>query len=195
VGDFSGEISGLPPLTFGAGRTAKAIASGGRESCAILSDDALKCWGAGSDGQLGQPHLFSAGTTPEQLVALPVINLGTGRQAKSVDLNVDHVCAVLDNGTLKCWGYGGSGQLGLGSTDSKGLNDGDMGDALPPVYLGGRLAHQVATGGNHTCAILDDGTVKCWGYNGEGELGLGDTRARGDSGGELAPDTTVDLSF
>ena len=61
-----------------------------------------------------------------------------------------------------------------------------MGATLPAVSLGaGRTALQISAGYVHTCARLDDGSVKCWGYNGEGELGLGDTQRRGDGPGEM----------
>ncbi|KAJ1472093.1 hypothetical protein T484DRAFT_1841694, partial [Baffinella frigidus] len=56
-----------------------------------------------------------------------------------------------------------------------------MGENLPAVDLGaGRTAVVVSAGYSHTCALLDDATVKCWGYNANGELGYGDTKHRGD---------------
>jgi alpha-tubulin suppressor-like RCC1 family protein len=61
-----------------------------------------------------------------------------------------------------------------------------MGAALPAVDLGpGRTALQLTAGGVHTCARLDDGSVKCWGLNDSGQLGLGDTQNRGDGPGEM----------
>jgi alpha-tubulin suppressor-like RCC1 family protein len=61
-----------------------------------------------------------------------------------------------------------------------------MGATLPPVDLGlGRTALQLTAGSAHTCARLDDGTVKCWGRNVEGQLGLGDNQDRGDGPGEM----------
>ena len=88
---------------------------------------------------------------------------------------------------MKCWGYNGDGELGLGDTTSRGDGwPGEMGDNLPAVDLGtGRTATAIAAGGNHTCALLDDATVKCWGFNGYGQLGLGDTVARGDEVGAM----------
>ncbi len=61
-----------------------------------------------------------------------------------------------------------------------------MSNRLPAVDLGlGRTALQVAVGNNHTCAILDDGSVKCWGDNSQGQLGLGDTQSRGAAAGQM----------
>ncbi len=116
-----------------------------------------------------------------------------GKKVKSIDAIETHACAILEDDTLKCWGTSDYGALGLGSTLLTNV-DGAPKD-FPAVYLGGRSAKQVATGRFHTCAILDDGTLKCWGYNAYGQLGLGDTKNRGDTGDKLGDDTTVDLTF
>jgi hypothetical protein len=82
-------------------------------------------------------------------------------------------CAVLQGGSLVCWGLGSSGQLGYDSTDNVG--DLDTPASVAPVNLGGHTAKAVATGSYHTCAILDDGSVRCWGFGGDGRLGYGNT--------------------
>ena len=74
-------------------------------------------------------------------------------------------------------GYNGNGQLGLGSTASKGDNPNEMGDNLPALALG-QPAVDVSAGNNHACAVLLDGTLKCWGHNSYGQLGLGDASTR-----------------
>jgi Ca2+-binding RTX toxin-like protein len=97
-----------------------------------------------------------------------------------------HVCALLDDDTVKCWGQNEYGQVGRGSTGHVGDGGGEMGDALPVVNLGtGRTVTAVSTGGFHTCALLDNGQYKCWGYNGDGGLGLGDTGGRGGGAGQM----------
>ena len=78
---------------------------------------------------------------------------------------VAHTCALLNDGTVKCWGYGQTGQLGYGDERTRGDGPGEMGNNLPIVSLGtGRTAVQIACGGYHTCALLDDASLKCWGY-------------------------------
>ena len=104
--------------------------------------------------------------TPTELSAVSL----AGKKVKSFTIRASHACAVLDDGILNCWGNGEYGQLGLGSFDSTTGSPAN----LPRVALGGR-ALKVATGPSHTCAILDNGTVKC-GAPINGELGIGDTQ-------------------
>jgi alpha-tubulin suppressor-like RCC1 family protein len=96
---------------------------------------------------------------------LPPMQLPTGRKATSVSCGHEHCCVILDDGSALCYGSGSSGQLGYGgartsvgfahpaTADEAGLVD------LPP----GRTAVKIACGGGHTCAILDEGSVVCWG--------------------------------
>src|SRR4029078_9251125 len=87
-----------------------------------------------------------------------------------------HTCRVLDDGSLKCWGANGSSQVGLGDTTNRGSSAGQMGTALPKVSLGtSQIAIAVTTGSSYTCALLSTGSVKCWGANSAGQLGLGTT--------------------
>ena len=82
-----------------------------------------------------------------------------------------HTCSILDNAQLKCWGWGTYGKLGYDSTDWKGNEAGDMA-SLAAVFLGvSRTAVAVSAGGEHTCAILDNSELKCWGRNQYGQLG------------------------
>ncbi|MFN3218723.1 MAG: RCC1 domain-containing protein [Acidimicrobiales bacterium] len=117
---------------------------------------------------------------------LPVVDLGEGRTAVAISAGVAHTCALLDDGSVKCWGAGSAGRLGYGDTVTRGDGAGEMGDALPAVDLGeGRTAVAIAGGSVHTCVVLDDGSVKCWGLNDSGQLGYGDTADRGDGAGEM----------
>jgi alpha-tubulin suppressor-like RCC1 family protein len=97
-----------------------------------------------------------------------------------------HTAVLFNDGTVKCWGYNNEGQLGYGNIEDLGDEAGEMGNNLPVVDLGiGRTAVQIAAGGNHTVALLDNGTIKCWGRNDRGQLGYGDTESRGDEAGEM----------
>lgn len=189
IGDFTGEISGLPALTFSGGSPVQSLIAG-RVSSVILSDGSLRLWGTASDGQLG-PGVIYRGLTPTELAAVSSVELGAGLTAKAVALGALHACVLLNDGNVKCWGGNSAGQLGLGSTET--INA--MPSELKAVLLGEHRALGVAAGQSHTCAILDDGTLKCWGLNSAGQLGLGDTRSRGDTGGKLSADTTVALAF
>jgi cysteine-rich repeat protein len=177
----------LPAVPLGSGRSARQVAIGGSHVCALLDDYSVKCWGYNAYGQLGQGDVNSRGDVPGELGdALPPIDLGSGRTALAIALGDEYSCALLDNRSIKCWGYGYLGQLGVGSTSNIGYASGQMGDNLLAVDLGsGRTATAIAAGGNHACALLDDGSVKCWGYNAYGQLGQGDFAARGDTVGEM----------
>jgi E3 ubiquitin-protein ligase HERC3 len=150
-------------------------------------DQALKCWGRNTEGELGLGHTENRGDRPGQMGDnLPAVDLGRGRYALDVAIGDYHACALLDQGSVKCWGMNGLGELGLGDTETRGDQPGEMGDNLPALELGtGRRATSLAAGESHTCAVLDDGSVKCWGLNGSLQLGLGDANDRGDAPGEM----------
>ena len=128
-----------------------------------------------NNGRLGYGNQNSLGDeTGEMGDALGVVSLGTGRTAKAVSAGDAHSCAILDNNTVKCWGNGADGRLGLGHLNSTGDNADEMGESLIDVSLGiGRTAVSISAGTAHTCAILDNNTVKCWGYGTSGRLGYG----------------------
>jgi E3 ubiquitin-protein ligase HERC3 len=86
---------------------------------------------------------------------------------------------------IKCWGMNYAGQLGLGTATSMTGAGFDL-TTLPSVDLGaGRTARDLGLGASHSCAILDSGDVRCWGYNFDGELGIGGTENRGRAVGEM----------
>lgn len=163
-----------------------ANASSGRSICAIIDSGDVKCWGDNTDGGLGIGDTDNRGSLPNTMGdRLPTVNLGTGRKAAQVAVGTNSACALLTTGEVKCWGHNGDGEVGVGDTVNRGdsLSPGHgMGDALPAVALNGN-AVAVAAGRYHYCAIITGGVVKCWGYNGDGELGTGDTfnRLNGDN--------------
>ncbi|EYF02576.1 RCC1 domain-containing protein [Chondromyces apiculatus] len=193
-GDAAGEMgTDLPAVDLGVGRTAVAIAAGGSHTCALLDDTSVKCWGSNAFGELGQGDVASRGDAPGEMGdALPPIDFGSGPAVTALSVGYRHACALFSDGSVKCWGSGQGGRLGLGTTTSRGDGPGEMGAALPTVDLGtGHTAKAIAVGGFHTCAILDDDSVKCWGANGRGQLGLGDLASRGAAAGEMGDDLPI----
>jgi E3 ubiquitin-protein ligase HERC3 len=176
-----------PPVDLGAGKTATSICLGSGHTCALLAGGSIKCWGYNDSGLLGTGDTTPHGGTPGSMGDnLPAVDLGPGRTAVSVSCGASHTCAILDEGTLKCWGLNSDGELGLGDALLRGYVASGMGSGLPPVALGtGKKAVQVAAGASFTCARLDDGTVKCWGNNNYGQLGRGDTTKVGDKPAQM----------
>ncbi|CAM9258015.1 unnamed protein product, partial [Ectocarpus sp. 12 AP-2014] len=120
-------------------------------------------------------------TTSTALVAAALFPPATAVSAGS-----SHSCAVLSDATVKCFGDNTLGQLGQLDSLSRGLEATDMGDNLPTVPLGTFEAAAVYSGNEFNCAVsLDGGSVKCWGQNEGGQLGLGDTEARGGLNDEV----------
>lgn len=176
----------LPVVDLGAGRTARQLASGEAFACAILDNGQVKCWGDNSYGKLGQGDKVNRGDGPNEMGdKLPPVSLGLSRTARAIAAGRNHVCVMLDDLRVKCWGRN-LGQLGQGDTQDRGDDPNELGDKLPAINLGtGRTARQIAAGENHSCALLDNGQLKCWGTNYYGELGLGDAVYRGDGPGEM----------
>ena len=178
------------PADLGAGRTAVGLSAGFTHTCAVLDDRSVRCWGFGADGQLGYGNTNSIGDdeTPGSAGA---VNLGVGRSATAVTAGRAHSCAVLDDGSVRCWGFGFDGRLGYGNTSA--IGDNEVPAAVGPVKLGaGRTARAITAGDSHTCALLDDGAVRCWGYAGNGQLGYGNPTTFSDT---QTPDTAGPVQF
>ena len=184
----------LPAINLGTGRTAIKLAAGGDHICALLDNFTAKCWGNNFEGEAGQGHTSYIGNSANQMADyLPAINLGTGKTAVHLAAGSFHTCAILNDGSVKCWGLNDFGQLGVNSSAySLGSAPNQMGDFLPTVPLGvGRRAIDLAVGSRHTCALLDDYSVKCWGYNGYGQLGVNNTYSWGSSGYPISNSTAA----
>ncbi|AKT38424.1 RCC1 domain-containing protein [Chondromyces crocatus] len=177
----------LPAVDLGVDGAGTAVFMGAAHVCALLTRGAVKCWGANGHGQLGLGDADHRGDAPGEMGdALPDVDLGAGNLVAALALGRMHSCALLKDGSVKCWGDNERGQLGLGDTELRGDAPGEMGDALPRVDLGsGKRAVAITAGDLHTCALLDDGSLKCWGDSYWGQLGLGDREARGDEPGEM----------
>lgn len=150
----------------------KDVSVGGGISCALADGGRAKCWGVNTYGGLGQGNTAIIGDDPGETNTLPIIDFGSSRSALQVAAGGLHACALLDNYQVKCWGRNNYGQLGVGDTIDRGDGPGEMGDSLPYVGLPYKARH-VAVGADHSCAVVDTGAVYCWGYNMNGQMGVG----------------------
>jgi alpha-tubulin suppressor-like RCC1 family protein len=148
LGNGNGVGSPNPQPVTVLGNGVGAVSVAGSNACALKTDGSVWCWGDGSDGALA-----------------PVQVPNLGNSVVQISTNSGYTCAVKADGTLWCWGLNGYGQLGDGTT-------------LPetnPVQVAalGNSVVQVAAGQQDVCALKNDGTVWCWGFNFYGENGDG----------------------
>lgn len=164
------------------------FALGQHHSCVLVNGEVF-CWGANDVGQLGVGLSTSAiigDEDGELATSLTAVPLGLGKRAIELCAGLDHTCALLDDQTVKCWGFNQNGQLGQGDMDNRGNDILDMGDNLVAVVIGaGPPVSHISCGSQHVCVILHDGAVKCWGDGSDGRLGLGDVETRGDGPNEM----------
>ncbi|WP_434782004.1 RCC1 domain-containing protein [Corallococcus caeni] len=155
---------------------ATKIAMGGNHSCALLDTGLVRCWGLNNYGQLGYNNTDNLGDG-EPVANFGYVNLGGA--AIRIAVGETHSCALMDTGKVRCWGRNQYGQLGYGHTNNIGDNEQpwQAGD----VDLGGVTATDVVAGSNHTCALLSNSKMLCWGYNLEGQLGYTHASHIGDN--------------
>ena len=196
-GDEPNEMGyALPAVDLGTGRYATDLTLGYYTSCALLDNNQVKCWGRNTFGSCGLEDSDHRGDELDEMGdELPQVFLGVDRTVKAIAGGRYHTCAVLDTDQIKCWGHGGEGCLGNGSSMPVGNQEEQMGDFLPLVELGSdRTVAKMVSGYRHSCAILDNAQVKCWGWNHGGQLGIDDIKNRGDGLGEMGDELLpVDL--
>ena len=149
-----GHFFGVSLLNIG--EVAISIATGGMHTCVILTDKSVKCWGRNDEGQTG-------GGTP----------LTQDEKATHIAAGNSHTCAILSDSSVKCWGNNWSGQIG-GGTQNEHYNDRTLSGTEGVPLSDGETAIDIAAGYGHTCVILSDRSVKCWGRNTDGQTGDGD---------------------
>ncbi len=148
------------PVSVSGISDASHVSSGFDHACAIRSGGTVWCWGSNNNGQLGNGSTIDSSTP---------VQVGGGTIAIQVSAGRSHTCALVSGGTVWCWGSNYYGQLG-----DNHLLPGP--DSSTPVQVSGiTTAIQVSAGGSHTCAVLSDHTVWCWGYNYYGQLGNNST--------------------
>lgn len=156
----NGTQSGSPNPTNVSGlqNSVKQIEAGDAFTCAVLTTGALMCWGQNDNKQLGAQTAETFSRVPVQ-----VQNLQAG--VRSVSAGETHACAVVTSGDLMCWGANINGQLGVGNTTPSSV----------PLLVSGMsgATTKVSVTSSATCALLESGAAFCWGWNSEGQLGIG----------------------
>ena len=156
LGDGTNESSAIPVRVSGLSGGIVAVVAGSAHTCALKSSGDVLCWGANSNGQLGDGTTQSR-NTPVRVTGLP--------PAVVIAAGGFHTCAVTAAGAVMCWGSNASGQLGDGTTVQRNV-------PVKVAGLGSGMA-SVTAGGSHTCASTQGGGAKCWGDNTFGQLGDG----------------------
>jgi alpha-tubulin suppressor-like RCC1 family protein len=157
-----GTVANSPVLVASTLTNIRRVAAGDEYACALGNDGTAACWGLGESGQRGDGTFttFSAG---------PAIVPGVSG-ATALASGYSHTCALLADATMQCWGRNLDGELGTGVMADP---SGPPGTATPVAVNGVSNAVAIATGAYHTCAVRSDGTVQCWGLNGNAQLGDG----------------------
>lgn len=151
------------------GDSASVVVAGSDHTCAIVGNGAVRCWGKAESIGTGGTENIGDDEFPSGLAPLPIGGVAIGLAA-----GAQHTCALGIQGDVRCWGNGSDGRLGYGTTADH-FNAMEVG----PIHLGG-MAVQIAAGTNHTCALLLEGNVRCWGAGSDGALGYGNGRSVGD---------------
>jgi alpha-tubulin suppressor-like RCC1 family protein len=158
---------GGPPLAG-----VRAISLGRAHSCALLESGEARCWGSNALGQAGD------GTRESRSTPVPVLAAAGGAPlagVTSLALGDFHSCALLSEGGLRCWGSNAAGQLGDGTRTDRELPTPVLSAPGGPPLAGARA---LSGGGLFSCALVGDDGARCWGFNGQGQLGDGTTESR-----------------
>ena len=164
----------LRPLDFG--EPIAQLASGNNHMCIILAHTRqLRCWGGNWDGQLGFGHDDDIGTDARVDNASLVQPVPIPWNATHVQAGDVHTCIISTNGTIHCWGDGRDGKLGTPHR-SWDIGDTEAVNALsaPALNMSGSPV-ALSLSNSHSCALLAEGSVQCWGAGDNGRLGYGDT--------------------
>lgn len=175
-GDNSDNLENLTGLHLGTGH-----------GCGLTTAGGVQCWGRDYRGQLGDGERqtdFLSGAYPDEPDAddprIPRDVVGLRGGVERVATGAEHTCAILTNGSVKCWGSNRYNQLGYDGmyyqVDEDIHTEHERApelEATPVDICLHRPAIDLALGGAHSCALLDDGTVWCWGSSNHGKLGNG----------------------
>lgn len=138
-----------------------SVNAGFRTVCAVLLDGSVKCWGEDGVGLLGDGGVTHISNIPK------AVSLGGGVIASAVTVGPNNACALISNGTIKCWGYNSTGALGNGTTSPS--------IRAPTLVSNISSATSVDTSSHNSCATMADHSIQCWGTNSGGVLGNNST--------------------
>ncbi len=172
TGDTNNRATPTPVSKSGvlSGLTILSVSASENHTCVLASDNYAYCWGDNGDGQLGTGNTTNytspvAVTRTGALSGLSILQIAAGER---------HTCVLASDGVVYCWGEGGDGQLGRGSTS----------DSLSPVAvqstgaLNGLSITQLSAGARHVCVLASDSNAYCWGRGSAGQIGNGSTSNR-----------------
>ena len=140
--------------------TTTSLGGNGSHTCVTLGGGEVRCWGSNAYSILGVMTDEYTYGDDELARDTPLVDVGAA--ALQVDAGARHSCALLEGGAVRCWGDNWFGQLGYGHVDN--IGDDETPASQPVVQLGGP-AVEVQVGEFHSCALMEDRTVRCWGQH------------------------------
>jgi len=163
LGNYSNTTANSPQTITGLSGTVSKLRTGDSFGCVLMTNGSIQCWGANGDGQVGNGTSGTAEKAPVTASAIPNVT--------DLALGTVHSCALLSGGTVRCWGQNYDGQIGNGNKNSP--------VTTPTAVTGITGATAIGAGSYTSCAILTNGSVKCWG------------RIVGDSSNDYSGVTTI----
>ena len=189
-GDEQGELGdSLPFVNVSSVWKVRSVAVGRDHTCALLENRLVKCFGSSQYGQLGYGDPSARGDSQGQMGDnLPFVDLGSNVVVKAIVVGGFHSCVLFEDERMKCFGNNDFGQLGYGDTNNRGDEPNEMGDNLTFVDVGTNYGvKQITAGVFHTCVLLSNNQVKCFGKADLGEIGSSNSSSIG-----IAPDQIGD---
>ncbi|MEM7158980.1 MAG: hypothetical protein AAF799_39445 [Myxococcota bacterium] len=163
-------LTTLPDVDVGT--QVSQMSAGSIHTCILNPVGLVKCWGRNRYGSLGYGDMHKTGDN-EVPAARGYLSFSGSGVAVLIASGDWTNCVVLDDGGIQCWGDASDGRLGTASGSSEDIGDDELPDVQQPLYFDGAIPIDIAMSHNATCVLLDDGTVRCWGTNNNGELGIG----------------------
>jgi alpha-tubulin suppressor-like RCC1 family protein len=184
----------VDPPTGGSVLTFSSISAGSSHTCGITTTGAAYCWGLGSGGAIGD-GIGATFTVVPSAVTAPTG--GSALTFSSITVGGSHTCGITTTGAAYCWGYGGNGELGNGSTNGSNVPVAVVAPTGGSILIFSSISAGVYGGsnGDHTCGITTTGAAYCWGNGGNGELGNNSTNGSNVPVAVLAPTGGNVLTF